>query len=145
MWEVRRMVPLGREVTGRGYRGGCQGATVLCFLIWVHYLGVFPLRQFIKLYIYVYFACSFYLNKRLMLKILKRKIICSQTWHWTQCRWWRKIATRKRRCPWGWPRGPAVKFARSLQAAQCFVGSYPGCGHDTAHQTTLRQRPTCHN
>ena len=32
----------------------------------------------------------------------------------------------------------------SLQAAQCFVGSSPGCGHDTAHQATLGQRPTCH-
>ena len=32
-----------------------------------------------------------------------------------------------------------------LQAAQCFVGSNPGRGHGTAHQTTLRQRPTCHN
>ena len=32
-----------------------------------------------------------------------------------------------------------------LQAAQCFVGSSPGRGHGTAHQTTLRQRPTCHN
>ena len=32
-----------------------------------------------------------------------------------------------------------------LQAAQCFVGSNPGRGRGTAHQTTLRQRPTCHN
>ena len=32
-----------------------------------------------------------------------------------------------------------------LQAAQCFVGSNPGRGHGTAHQITLRQRPTCHN
>ena len=32
-----------------------------------------------------------------------------------------------------------------LQAAQCFIGSNPGCGHGTAHQTTLRQRPTCGN
>ena len=32
-----------------------------------------------------------------------------------------------------------------LQAAQCFIGSNPGRGHGTAHQTTLRQRPTCHN
>ena len=32
-----------------------------------------------------------------------------------------------------------------LQAAQCFVGSNPGCGHGTAHQTTLRQHPTRHN
>ena len=32
-----------------------------------------------------------------------------------------------------------------LQAAQCFVGSNPGHGHGTAHQTTLRQRPTCYN
>ena len=32
-----------------------------------------------------------------------------------------------------------------LQAAQCFVGSNPGCRHGTAHQTTLRGHPTCHN
>ena len=32
-----------------------------------------------------------------------------------------------------------------LQAAQCFVSSNPGRRHGTAHQTTLRQRPTCHN
>ena len=32
-----------------------------------------------------------------------------------------------------------------LQAAQCFVGSNPGRGHGTAHQTTWRQHPTCHN
>ena len=32
-----------------------------------------------------------------------------------------------------------------LQAAQCFVGSNPGRGHSTAHQTMLRQHPTCHN
>ena len=31
------------------------------------------------------------------------------------------------------------------QVAQCFVGSNPGRGHGTAHQTTLRWRPTCHN
>ena len=31
-----------------------------------------------------------------------------------------------------------------LQAAQCFVGSNPGRGHGTAHQTMLRQCPTCH-
>uniref|UniRef100_A0A9L0J5X7 WW and C2 domain containing 2 n=1 Tax=Equus asinus TaxID=9793 RepID=A0A9L0J5X7_EQUAS len=32
-----------------------------------------------------------------------------------------------------------------LRAAQCFIGSNPGRGHGTAHQTTLRQHPTCHN
>ena len=32
-----------------------------------------------------------------------------------------------------------------LQAAQCFIGSNPGRGHGTAHQTTLKQRPTCYN
>ena len=32
-----------------------------------------------------------------------------------------------------------------LQAAQCFAGLNPGRGHGTAHQTTLRQRPTCRN
>ena len=26
-----------------------------------------------------------------------------------------------------------------------FAGSDPGCGHGTAHQATLRWRPTCHN
>ena len=44
--------------------------------------------------------------------------------------------------------GPVAEWLSSrapLQAAQCFVGSNPGHGHGTAHQTTLRQRPTCHN
>ena len=44
--------------------------------------------------------------------------------------------------------GPVAEWLSSrapLKAAQCFVGSNPGRGHDTAHQTTLRQRPTCHN
>uniref|UniRef100_A0A9L0JKG0 Cadherin like and PC-esterase domain containing 1 n=1 Tax=Equus asinus TaxID=9793 RepID=A0A9L0JKG0_EQUAS len=44
--------------------------------------------------------------------------------------------------------GPVVEWLSSralLQAAQCFVGSNPGHGHGTAHQTTLRQRPTYHN
>ena len=44
--------------------------------------------------------------------------------------------------------GPVAEWLSlraALQAAQCFVGSYPGRGHGTAHQTTLRQRPTCHN
>ena len=44
--------------------------------------------------------------------------------------------------------GPVAKWLGSrapLQAAQCFVGSNPGRGHRTAHQTTLRRRPTCHN
>ena len=43
--------------------------------------------------------------------------------------------------------GPVPEWLSSrapLQAAQCF-GSNPGRGHGTAHQTTLRQRPTCHN
>uniref|UniRef100_A0A8C4LBU3 Dynein light chain Tctex-type 2B n=1 Tax=Equus asinus TaxID=9793 RepID=A0A8C4LBU3_EQUAS len=38
--------------------------------------------------------------------------------------------------------GPVAEWLSSrapLQAAQCFVGSNPGRGHDTAHQTTLRQ------
>uniref|UniRef100_A0A9L0SZI5 Bardet-Biedl syndrome 5 n=1 Tax=Equus caballus TaxID=9796 RepID=A0A9L0SZI5_HORSE len=30
-------------------------------------------------------------------------------------------------------------------AAQCFIGLNPGHGHGTAHQTMLRQHPTCHN
>ena len=44
--------------------------------------------------------------------------------------------------------GPMAEWLSShslLQAAQCFVGSNPGHGHGTAHQTTLRQCPTCHN
>ena len=44
--------------------------------------------------------------------------------------------------------GPVAEWLSSrapLQAAQCFVGSNPGRGHSTARQTTLRQRPTCHN
>uniref|UniRef100_A0A9L0TR11 Ankyrin repeat and death domain containing 1B n=1 Tax=Equus caballus TaxID=9796 RepID=A0A9L0TR11_HORSE len=44
--------------------------------------------------------------------------------------------------------GPVAEWLGSrapLQAAQCFVGSNPGRGHGTAHQTTLRRRPTCHN
>ena len=44
--------------------------------------------------------------------------------------------------------GPVVEWLSSralLQAAQCFVDSNPGRGHGTAHQTTLRQCPTCHN
>ena len=44
--------------------------------------------------------------------------------------------------------GPVAEWLSSWappQAAQCFVGSNPGCGHGTAHQTTLRQRPTCNN
>ena len=43
---------------------------------------------------------------------------------------------------WGWLRGRVVKFARSAAAAQ---GSDPGCGHGTARQAALRQRPTSHN
>ena len=44
--------------------------------------------------------------------------------------------------------GPVAEWLSSralLQGAQCFVGSNPGRRHGTAHQTTLRQRPTCHN
>ena len=44
--------------------------------------------------------------------------------------------------------GPMAEWLSSrapLQAAQCFLGSNPGRGHGTAHQTMLRQRPTCHN
>ena len=44
--------------------------------------------------------------------------------------------------------GPVAEWLSSctpLQAAQCFIGSNPGHGHGTAHQTTLRQHPTCHN
>ena len=44
--------------------------------------------------------------------------------------------------------GPVAEWLSSrapLQAAQCFLGLNPGCGRGTAHQTMLRQRPTCHN
>ena len=44
--------------------------------------------------------------------------------------------------------GPVAKWLGSrtpLQAAQCFVGSNPGRGHGTAHQTTLRRHTICHN
>ena len=47
---------------------------------------------------------------------------------------------------WGWAHGGVVKVTRSAAGGPVFfVGSNPGCGHGTAHQTTLRQRPTCHN
>ena len=39
-------------------------------------------------------------------------------------------------------RGRVVKFVRSAAVAQ---GSDPGHGHGTAHQATLRRRPTSHN
>ena len=45
----------------------------------------------------------------------------------------------------GRPHGRVVKFTHSTAAAQGFTGSNPGCGHGTAHQASLRQRPTCHN
>ena len=38
--------------------------------------------------------------------------------------------------------GPMAEWLSShapLQAAQCFIDLNPGCGHGTAHQTTLRQ------
>ena len=44
--------------------------------------------------------------------------------------------------------GPVAEWLSSrtlLEAAQRFTGSNPGRGHGTAHQATLRQRPTCHN
>ena len=44
--------------------------------------------------------------------------------------------------------GPMAKWLSwrtPLQAGQCFIGSNPRRGHGTAHQTMLRQRPTCHN
>ena len=43
------------------------------------------------------------------------------------------------------PMAEWLSLRAPLQAAQCFVGSNPGRGHGTAHQTTLRQRPTYHN
>ena len=42
---------------------------------------------------------------------------------------------------WGRLPGRVVKFAHSTVAQ----GSNPGRGHGTAHQATLRQRPTSHN
>ena len=48
---------------------------------------------------------------------------------------------------WHWA-GPVAEWlglCAPLQVAQCFVGSNPGHGHGTAHQTTLRQRATCYN
>ena len=47
-----------------------------------------------------------------------------------------------------WGAGPVAEWLSSralLLAAQCFVGSNPGRGRDTARRTTLRQRPTYHN
>ena len=41
----------------------------------------------------------------------------------------------------GRPHGPVVKFTRSASEARGFAALDPG----TAHQATLRQRPTCHN
>ena len=44
--------------------------------------------------------------------------------------------------------GPVAEWlslCAPLLAAECFVGLNPGQGHGTARQTTLRQRPTCHN
>ena len=49
------------------------------------------------------------------------------------------------RCPGAGPVAEWLSSRTPLQAARCFVGSNPGRGHGTAHQTTLRQRPTCHN
>uniref|UniRef100_A0A9L0T4K4 Translin associated factor X n=1 Tax=Equus caballus TaxID=9796 RepID=A0A9L0T4K4_HORSE len=43
------------------------------------------------------------------------------------------------------PMAEWLSLRTPLQAAQCFVGLNPGCGHGTAHQTTPRQHPTCHN
>ena len=45
----------------------------------------------------------------------------------------------------GQPRGRVVKFVHSALAAQGFAGSDPGRGPVTAHQATVRLRPTCHN
>ena len=45
----------------------------------------------------------------------------------------------------GQPRGRVVKFAPSTWAAQGFAGLDPGSRRSTAHQPTLRRRPTCHN
>ena len=45
----------------------------------------------------------------------------------------------------GWPRGQVVTFAHSASAAQGFAGSDPGHGYRTAHQATVRWRPTQHN
>ena len=47
-----------------------------------------------------------------------------------------------------WGAGPMAEWLSSrtlLQVAQCFVSLNPERGHGTAHQATLRWRPTCHN
>ena len=51
----------------------------------------------------------------------------------------------KRLSPGAGPMAQWLCSCSPLQAAQCFVGSNPGCRHGTAHQSTLRQRPTSHN
>ena len=51
----------------------------------------------------------------------------------------------KKQHPGAGPVAEWLSLRAPLQAAQCFVSSNPGRGHGTAHQTTLRQRPTCHN
>ena len=70
-----------------------------------------------------------------------------------KCRFWKKHAriwfmtfSLKNCVIWGaghvaeW-----LSLRAPLQAAQWFVSSNPGRGHGTAHQTTLKQHPTCHN
>ena len=45
----------------------------------------------------------------------------------------------------GQPHGRVVKFKCSASVAHGFMGSDPGRSASTAHQATLRQRPTQHN
>ena len=45
----------------------------------------------------------------------------------------------------GWPRGRVVKFVRSAAGGPVFRWFESWTQNGTAHQTTLRQRSTCHN
>ena len=59
---------------------------------------------------------------------------------WGWCHWCLIKAKRG-----GQPHGRVIKFAGSASAAEDFAGLDPGCGHGTARQAPLRQRPTYHN
>ena len=73
-----------------------------------------------------------------------------------QCPWLPQLECHQR--SWGsetdlcefrreWGGCPVAEWLSScapLQVGQCFVGSNPGRGRGTAHQTMLRRRPTCH-
>ena len=55
------------------------------------------------------------------------------------------LSTSKEVCKGVSPVAEWLSSPTPLQAAQCFIGLNPGRGHGAAHQTTLRQRPTCYN